>query len=451
MSIGTAILVDKSTTPLVKDHGTLSAWRAQYITFQAPEGGILTIVNIYAPNSSNDRAPLWWKLSQADLASDNYIVGGDFNYAEGKNRGKALGESRMLRREAAAWHQMTIHYGLTNAWNLNSFRKMSRKDFTFDNGRAGPRSSVSRLDKFMVSQEIMERGGRIETAASVRKLSDHSPLVMTVWGNQPPPENPPHYFDISLLAKEELRKEMVAAWNGDQERPPSNQGWPAWLEAAIQRVTSCNARLTKDKRRAQGKHARTHAKKVQLAEIQLQDDSANVEVREILSNAQGKLAEIFQDSVARNRHLSPSTWLRYGNTCSRTFFDFHWVGKKKALIRELETESGTVTSQRDLTDHITDFYKHLYASEADTVGLESAREQCWSSVLPRVSEDTNVFLTQELSISEIFKAINVLPKGKALGHDGLPMEFFHACAKDVAPNLLNAFTRCSKKGRPRPS
>jgi hypothetical protein len=62
---------------------------------------------------------------------------------------------------------------------------------------------------------------------------------------------------------------MVAAWNGDQESPPINQGWAAWLEAAIQRVTSYNARLAKDKRRAQGKHARTHAKKVQLAEIQL--------------------------------------------------------------------------------------------------------------------------------------------------------------------------------------
>lgn len=204
----------------------------------------------------------------------------------------------MLRREAAAWHQMTSHYGLTDAWNLDSFRRMSRKDFTFDNGRAGPRSSVSRLDKFMVSQEIMERGGRIETVTSVRKLSDHSPLVMTVWGNHPPPENPPHYFDISLLAEEELRKEMVAAWKGDQESSPINQGWPPWLEAAIQRVTSCNARLAKDKRPAQGKHARTHAKKVQLAEIQLQDNPANMEVREILSDAQGKLAEIFQDLVA---------------------------------------------------------------------------------------------------------------------------------------------------------
>jgi hypothetical protein len=34
----------------------------------------------------------------------------------------------------------------------------------------------------MVSQTLEERGGRIEVAASVRKLTDHSPLVITIWG-----------------------------------------------------------------------------------------------------------------------------------------------------------------------------------------------------------------------------------------------------------------------------
>jgi len=241
----------------------------------------------------------------------------------------------------------------------------------------------------------------------------------------PPPGNPPHYFDISLLREEELKKEMLAAWNGDQERSPNDQGY---------------------KKRAQGKHVRTHAKKVQLAEIQLQVDPSNVEVREILSDTQGKLAEIFQDSVARNRHLSASTWLKYGDTCSRTFFDFHRVGKKKALIRELETESGIVTGQVDLADYITDYYKRLYASEASATGLEGARKLCWPSVPLRVSKDTNALLTQELTLSEILKAISTLPKGKALGHDGLPMEFFHKCAKDVAPDLLNAFTAMLKEG-----
>ncbi|CAK9869616.1 unnamed protein product [Sphagnum jensenii] len=190
----TAILVDKSTAPLVKDHRTLSVGRAQYITLQAPEGGLLTIVNIYAPLSSNDRAPFWRKLSQVDLASGDVIVEGDFNHAEGKLQ-EDVKESLYLRQRES-W---------TALFHLKT-------------------------GQIMVSQEITKRGGRIESATSVRKLSNHSPLVMTVWGNHPPLENLPHYFDISLLAEEELRKEMVAAWKGDQESPPNNQGWPAWLE-----------------------------------------------------------------------------------------------------------------------------------------------------------------------------------------------------------------------------
>ncbi len=53
-----AILIDRATTPLIKDHGTLMEGRAQYVSLQSPEGGTLTIINIYAQRSSSDRAPL---------------------------------------------------------------------------------------------------------------------------------------------------------------------------------------------------------------------------------------------------------------------------------------------------------------------------------------------------------------------------------------------------------
>jgi mannosylglycoprotein endo-beta-mannosidase len=49
-------------------------------------------------------------------------------------------------------------------------------------------------------------------------------------------------------------------------------------------------------------------------------------------------------------------------------------------------------------------------------------------------------LTKGLTLEEIFKAIHALPKGKVLGHDGVPMEFFQECAYEIAPTLLKAFT-----------
>jgi hypothetical protein len=50
-------------------------------------------------------------------------------------------------------------------------------------------------------------------------------------------------------------------------------------------------------------------------------------------------------------------------------------------------------------------------------------------------------------LGEIHKAISALPKGKAPGHDDLPMEFFHECAEKIAPTLLQAFTSMLNTGR----
>jgi mannosylglycoprotein endo-beta-mannosidase len=171
-----------------------------------------------------------------------------------------------------------------------------------------------------------------------------------------------------------------------------------------------------------------------------------VEVREILSDAQGKLAEIFQATVARNRHLTSANWLRYGDICSKTFFDFHRIGKKKTLMKKLGSNSGTITGQIDLTHHVTNFYSRLYTSEASNASTAEAQELCWQSVPIKVSEDMNASLTSRLSLEEVCNAIRALPKGKAPGHDDIPMEFFHEYEQEVAPDLLQAFTAMLNEG-----
>jgi hypothetical protein len=54
-----------------------------------------------------------------------------------------------------------------DAWKLDNFRKMSAKEFTFDNGRSGAWSAVPCIDKFLVSQDLDSRGGRIEAATLI--------------------------------------------------------------------------------------------------------------------------------------------------------------------------------------------------------------------------------------------------------------------------------------------
>ncbi len=130
-------------------------------------------------------------------------LGGDFNHLEEITHRGIPGTRQIHRREAATWHRMTLKYGLADAWGLDNFRKMSKKSFTFDNGRSRLQSVVSRIDKFMVSQGIEKRGSRVESATSIRKFSDHSPLTIKIWGQHlPHNNNPARFFDVTLLSEE---------------------------------------------------------------------------------------------------------------------------------------------------------------------------------------------------------------------------------------------------------
>jgi hypothetical protein len=74
--------VDKTIAPYIVDHGILDAGRAQYIILQPLGEGALTIINVYAPTLSTDRAQLWRKVDQTNLTGDHYILGRDLNYQE---------------------------------------------------------------------------------------------------------------------------------------------------------------------------------------------------------------------------------------------------------------------------------------------------------------------------------------------------------------------------------
>jgi hypothetical protein len=102
ISAGTAILVDRVTTPLVKEDEIITKGRTQYLTLHLPDSTELSIINTYAPRTSKDRATLWKKIGEANFTTEHVIIGGDFNHMEEEEaRGKA-GERRMHRKEAAS-------------------------------------------------------------------------------------------------------------------------------------------------------------------------------------------------------------------------------------------------------------------------------------------------------------------------------------------------------------
>jgi hypothetical protein len=97
-------------------------------------------------------------------------------------------------------------------------------------------------------------------------------------------------------------------------------------------------------------------------------------VRNILTASQGSLAETLQDQVARNHQLSATSWFRYGDTCYNQFLNFHRIGRKRTVLKELSTDVGAIFGQTDFAHYVRNFYKCLYASKVHAPGITEARE-----------------------------------------------------------------------------
>ncbi len=135
---------------------------------------------------------------------------------------------------------------------------------------------------------------------------------------------------------------MLKAWEAEMPKPKKEAGWAPWIKAAIQRVMTCNASLIKEHNSLKGMQVKAHSKKIQLAKVQLQFDLTTEHVRTIFSKSQGKLVDLFQTSVERFNHHLVAKWFKYGNTCSKLFFDFHRVSKKRTLLKELKVDGMTI-------------------------------------------------------------------------------------------------------------
>jgi hypothetical protein len=100
--------------------------------------------------------------------------------------------------------------------------------------------------------------------------------------------------------KKESRSALLEAWTGTQPTPSQDAEWSAWLEAASERVLRCNNKIARERKKAKGAKIRTLQQKIRLAEVQLQRDLEDEPAREILSEAQGHLANSLQEKVARS-------------------------------------------------------------------------------------------------------------------------------------------------------
>lgn len=144
------------------------------------KGCCINLVNIYAPCCVSARRELWNCILAKSSAASNveWCLGGDFN--EISNREERLGEGgHFNRNNLEVFREFIARMGVVDIPCVGG-----RFTWFKDNGKA-----MSRIDRFLVSTNLVDLWGVIDQRIGVRDLSDHGPIRLNCgfidWGPKP--------------------------------------------------------------------------------------------------------------------------------------------------------------------------------------------------------------------------------------------------------------------------
>jgi hypothetical protein len=125
---------------------------------------------------------------------------------------------------------------------------------------------------------------------------------------------------------------------------------------------------------------------------------------------------------------------------------FHRVSngrKRRNTIFSLEDGETHITGVDDLISHATSFYRGLFGpGEGNGFSLDSG---LWDEG-DIVTDEENGELIKPFFEEEIKKALFMMEKNKAVGLDGMPIEFYQCCWQIIKHDMIAVFEKFHKGG-----
>ena len=158
----------------------------------------------------------------------------------------------------------------------------------------------------------------------------------------------------------------------------------------------------------------------------------------LYSELKKKLAKLQIESFRKKLLKSEQLFQYSNNLATKEFFKQFLQKRQNVTIGELINDGGiSKTTPIDLAEHVQRFYTKLYSCDQ----INPLEQNFFLNNLDvGLSDQQKEHLQNDLSDFEIETAIRQMAKGKALGPDGLSVEFYTQCwpiVKHDFVNLLN--------------
>eukprot|EP00253_Pinus_taeda_P007706 PITA_07706 len=347
-------------------------------------------INIYIPQRLDDKLVFLESLNKLmeRHPKANFILGGDFNMITSLMEKK--GGLQKLNRDGEQFKDF-----IDNARLVYVYPKQGK--FTWNNRRGGENLISSRLDRFLVSENLLLDGKNVESSILPSGGSDHWPisLIVEVPGT---PRNKPFRFEKFWIEHPNFLT-MVEKW------------WAEPLAEEGSKMFNLQKRLKNIKLKLKDWNKTVFGNIFQ--------EKATIEQKLEQIHKAGMAGRRDEDSCAQEKELTQQSAIDYRN-----------VNK----ILELKNSEGEILrNHKDISDLLSNHFSNI-AREPE-VNREAAIQEITIAIPNSITEEQNWSLRKRITMEEVEEAIRSMPNDKAPGPDGFTINFYKACWKIVKNDI----------------
>ncbi|XP_058765712.1 uncharacterized protein LOC131639232 [Vicia villosa] len=408
--------------------GLLSLWNSKTVSVLASfrgegylgskvdwKGGIFYILNVYSPCSLVLKRALWLRLlALKNLYKDGeWIMGGDFNAV--KNHRERVGCS--MRSSTVEWRDFSNFIEESGLMDV----ACKGKKFSWFSGDG---KSKSRIDRFLVSDNIVRSWGVLGQLIGDRDISDHCPIWLLSnkvdWGPKPFIFNNEWFSNKDFLSfVEEEWKGMEVSGRGDF-------------------VLKEKLRIIKDRLRWWNLNifGKVDLEVEEGVRVLNESDDREMWEEEAHLNKIKASRKIWLNLKLRENMLIQKSRLRCLNDGDSNSKFFHRVMKErrsKNHICSLNTSDGVVESVGGVKEVVRGHFEHKFKE------FFPNRPLLEGVLVNSLSVEDRDSLEVPFSEEEIKEAVWSCDGSKSMGPDGISLLFFKKCWNFVKEDVVSCF------------
>ena len=367
----------------------------------------LNIVNVYAPTVPTQRKVFFANLWQYLTGMNNVLLAGDFNCIPDLALDKQGGNPDTGTTGNKELMTLTNTIKVVDIWRT---KNPAQRTYTWHNRDFSMRS---RLDRWYVDKIVAER-----EQAHIRAcpFSDHSAVEIQIDTNNTRHNGPGVWkMNTSLLKESKYTHEIKAFliyWQTERATYPNLMDW--WDEGK-RKIKNITIKHSVKRARNAKKQEKDLLHKLTTATNQPQPDQSKIEdIQEQLN----QLADTKQQGV---QIRSRASWIEHGEKSTGFFLGLEKKKQPKHTISELETPMGPIKDDKEIIAEAQTYYQQLYTNEDTDI-----KDQDWllEQLDNTLTEPSKISCEGPLTLKECTAAVKAIPRNKAPGTDGLPIEFY---------------------------